>query len=207
MSGKGNIVMGAHQLHALGDIDIQSLGSGVNIRAAGDKADLVVDSSGTATMSCGPSVLTMTQSGPTQGQVDMLAGPQGTITLKVGVPVIGPTIKMEPEKITLSIGPPGAGSMIEITPTGITLQVAQTTFKMTPMGITEELAEVKRELGPLGHKMAAAETESSVQVTGLDQKAPMGQFQVEAVNTHKETIGTHGTDAMRNQQVGIEMES
>jgi hypothetical protein len=93
-----------------------------------------------------------------------------------------------------------------MTPTEIMFKVAQTTIKITPTGITEELAEVKRELNPLGHKLTAAETESAVQVMGLNQKAPMQQVKVEAANVHKETLGTHGTDGVRNQQVGIEME-
>ena len=191
MSSKGELVYGAHQVHALGDVDIQSLGSGVTIRAAGDKADLILDADGAAHLSCDPSVLTMTQSSPTEGKIDMVAGMQGTITFWVGPPIIGPQIKIEPEKITLSLGPPGVGSMIEMTETGITLQVAQTTIKITPLGI----------------QMTAAETEADFLVTGVNIKAPMQQVQVEAVNQQKETLSTHGTDAMRQQQVGIEMET
>src|SRR5438105_384502 len=123
MSSIGDLVLGAHQTHALGDIDLESLGSGVTIRAAGEKANLLLDGSGTATLSCVPSVLAMTQSSPTEGKIDMHAGMAGTITASIGLPIIGPQIKIEAQKITLSIGPPGAGAMIEITPTGITLQV------------------------------------------------------------------------------------
>jgi hypothetical protein len=191
MSSKTDIVCGAHQVHALGDVDIQSLGSGVTIRAAGDEADLFLDADGSANLSCGPAVLAMTQSSPAEGKIDLVAGMQGTIQLWVGLPVIGPQIKIEPQKITLSLGPPGLGSMIEMTETGITLQVAQTTIKITPLGI----------------QMTIAETEADFLATGVNVKAPMQQIQVEAVNQQKETLGTHGTDAMRQQQVGIEMES
>jgi hypothetical protein len=191
MSSKGDMVCGAHQLHALGDIDLQSFGAAVTIRAAGDDADLVLDGAGTANLSCGPSVLTMTQSGPIQGKIDMMAGEQGTINLWVGLPIIGPQIKMEPEKITLSVGPPGAGSMIEMTPTGITFTVAEITFKITPMG----------------HQATAAETELDLLVSGMTVKAPMHQIQVEATNQQSETLGTHGTDGVRQQSVGMEMES
>jgi hypothetical protein len=190
MSSKGDLVCGAHQVHALGDIDLQSLGAAVTIRAAGEDADLVLDGVGTANLSCGPSVLTMTQSGPVQGKINMMAGPQGSINLWVGLPVVGPQIKMEPEKITLSVGPPGAGSMIEMTPTGITLSVAEITLKITP----------------LGHQLTAAETEHDVLVSGVNIKAPMQQIQIEAANQHQETLATHGTDGIRQQQVGMEME-
>jgi hypothetical protein len=207
MSSKADIVLGAHQVHALGDVDIQSLGAGVTIRAAGDKGDLMLDADGAAHVSCGPAVLTLTQSSPAEGKVDLVAGPQGTIALWVGLPKLGAQIKIEPTKITLSVGPPNVGSLIEMTPTGITLQVAKTSFKMTPTGITEELAETKREFTPLGHTLKAAETKVDVQVMGTNVKAPMHQSKVEAVNQQKETLSTHGTDAMRQQQVGIEMES
>jgi hypothetical protein len=190
MSSKGDMVCGAHQVHTLGDIDLQSLGAAVTIRAGGDEADLVLDGTGTANLSCGPSVLTMTQSGPVQGKIDMMAGAQGTINLWVGLPVIGPQIKMEPEKITLSVGLPGVGSMIEMTPTGITLSVAEITLKITP----------------LGHQLTAAETEHDVLVSGVSVKAPMQQIQIEAANQQSETLATHGTDGIRQQQVGMEME-
>jgi hypothetical protein len=206
MSSKGEIVCGAHQIHALGDVDVQSLGSGVTIRAAGEKANLILDADGTANMICGPSSLTLTYGSPVEGIIDLVAGLKGTIKSWVGLPLVGAQIKIEPEKITLSVGPPGIGSMIQMTPTEIVLKVAQTSFKMTPTGITEELAETKRELGPLGHKLTAAETECAIQVMGINQKAPMQQVKVEAANVHKETLGTHGTDAVRNQQIGIEME-
>jgi hypothetical protein len=207
MSSEGNMVCGAHQVHALGDIDLQSLGSGVSIRAAGEEADLILDGSGTASLTCHPATLTMTHSGKTEGKIDLLAGLQGSITQHVGPPIIGAEIKMEPEKITLSMGPPGVGSMIEMTPTSITFKVGLTTVKITPTGITEEFTTVKRELNPLGHKMTAAETEYAVQVMGVTGKAPLQNIKVEAVNMHQETIGKHTSDAMRTQSAGIEMVS
>jgi hypothetical protein len=206
-SSDGRIVCGAYELHVLGDLDFQSMGEAVKLRAAGEQADLLLDGSGTASLSCCPAVLTMTQSGATQGIIDMVAGAEGVITLLAGLPEIGAQIKMEQDKITLSVGPPGVGSMIEMTPTGITIQVAQTSFKMTPTGITEALAEVQRALGPMGHQLTAAETEVDVQVTGTKVSAPMQQTQIEASNQLEETLGKHATDAIRQQQVGMEMES
>jgi hypothetical protein len=132
----------------------------------------------------------MSQSSPVEGAILMTAGLQGTIALGVGPDVIGPLIKIEPTKITLSVGPPGVGSMIEMTPTGITLSVAEITLKITP----------------LGHQLTAAETEHDVLVSGVTVKAPMQQIQVEATNQQSETLATHGTDGVRQQQVGIELE-
>jgi hypothetical protein len=190
MSSKGEMVCGAHQVHALGDIDLQSLGSGVTLRAAGDGGDLILDGTATANLTCSPCVLSMSQSSPVEGNIVMAAGLEGSIALGVGPAMIGPVIKMEPEKITLSVGPPGLGSMIEMTPTGITLSVAEITLKITP----------------LGHQITAAETELDVLVTGTTIKAPMQQIQIEATNQHTETIASHGTDGIRQQQVGMEME-
>jgi hypothetical protein len=190
MSSKGDMVCGAHQVHTLGDIDLHSLGSGVTIRAAGEDADLILDGVGTANLSCSPCVLSMSQSSPLAGAILMTAGLQGSIALGVGPDVIGPLIKLEPEKITLSVGPPGAGSMIEMTPTGITLSVAEITLKITPMG----------------HQLTAAETEHDVLVSGVSVQAPMQQIQIEGAYQQTETLGSHETDGIRQQQVGMEME-
>jgi hypothetical protein len=190
MSSKGDMVCGAHQVHALGDIDMQSFGSGVTIRAAGEQADLILDGVGTANLGCGPCALSMTQASPVEGEIVMTAGLEGSISLGMGPAIIGPQIKIEPDKISLSVGPPGAGSLIEMTATGITLSVAEITLKITP----------------LGHQLTAAETEHDVLVSGVSVKAPMQQIQVEATNQQTETLGSHGTDGIRQQQVGMEME-
>jgi hypothetical protein len=207
MASSGEITCGAHQVHALGDVDILSMGSGVTVRAAGKDADLILDADGAAHVTCGPAVLCMDGSSPTGGKIDLLSGVDGVIKIWSGVPLVGSLIKLEKDKITLSVGPPGAGSKIEMTVDGITIQVMQTTFKMSATGIKEKLAVVERELGPTGHKLKAAETESGVEATGINVKSPLQQYKTDAMYQQQETIGKHATDAMRQQQVGIEMES
>ena len=203
MSNKGDFVCGSHQVNALGDVDIQSFGSGVTLRALGEDADLSMDAGATVNLSTGSCILAMDGSTPDQGAIDLLAGEQGVIKIWCGMPLVGSLIKLEADKITLSVGPPGVGAMIEITPTGITMQVAQTSFQMTPTGITEQLAEVQRQLTPTGHTLAAAETELGLDAaTGVNLSAAMGQLQMEATSQTEATMGKHAADAMRQQSAG-----
>jgi hypothetical protein len=207
MSSKGEITCGAHQVHALGDVDILSLGSGVTIRAAGELATLMMDGDGSAHLSSGAAVLAMDGSTDDAGKIDLASGTSGVIKIWSGMPMLGSLLKIEKDTITLSVGPPGVGSKIEMKADGITIQVAMTTFKMTATGITEELTPVKRELTPLGHKLTSAETVAAIDAIGVNMKAPMQQYKTDAVYQQQETLGKHATDAMRQQQVGIEMES
>ena len=77
---------------------------------------------------------------------------------------------------------------------------------LSPEGITESVAEVTREVTPQGHNFTAAETEMNIGVQGFAQEGPTDASEVEGGVVENETLGSHTTDALKNEDAGIAME-
>jgi hypothetical protein len=102
-----------------------------------DNGVVAINSSGQATVVCGPASLQMRRDGDT-GQIDIRTGDDGTITLTCGDSSTGSKIKFDPETLTLQVGG-DAGSQIEMTADGIKLSFAggaQPSIELNSSGIT-----------------------------------------------------------------------
>jgi hypothetical protein len=206
VSNDSTLVDGEYRVNARSKVTLTSHDAGVFLRAGGEKhGHFIVDATNTASIYCGPALFSLANMDPLAGQVALVGGEMGTIKLQTGVPLAGALLSMSAEEVTISVGPPGVGASIKITPESITFRVAEVTYTMTPLGITEEVAEVSREMTPEGHNLTAAETELNVGLQGVDLAAPTEMNEVEGGNVQNETLGTHATDAVRNDDVGIEM--
>jgi hypothetical protein len=197
--------IGDYRLQAAGNAQFTAEGGFFTIYATGSDSLLSLNSDGHVVVSSGCAVLDLSSSGPTGGEVSLQAGVTGSLKLGVGLPEVGALATFEPQEITLSVGPPGAGASIKMTPTGITFKVANTSYEMTPTGVVEKVAATERKLAPQGHTMTAAESELQVAVQGVSYSAPMIKAQAEAVADAKETLGTHATDAIKKVQNGVLM--
>lgn len=66
--------------------------------------------------------------------------------LQLGIPEVGPSLKMTDEEVEITFGPPEIGSSITMNAEGISLAVGPTTsLKLTPAGIVLQGAQVQIE--------------------------------------------------------------
>lgn len=102
-----------------------------------DNGVVAINSSGQATIVCGPASLQMRRDSDT-GQIDIHTGDEGTMSLTCGDSSTGSKIKFDPSTLTLQVGG-DAGSQIEMTPDGIKLSFAggmQPSIELNSSGIT-----------------------------------------------------------------------
>ncbi|TWT97787.1 hypothetical protein Pla108_19390 [Botrimarina colliarenosi] len=102
-----------------------------------DNGVVAINSTGQATVVCGPAAVQIRRSGDT-GQVDITTGDQGAITLTTGGES-GSKAVMNPDGITLSVGAEGSGTVITMTSTGIKLSVGAgggPCLELTTSGVT-----------------------------------------------------------------------
>lgn len=198
-----NIHIGKASTHVTEDITIQSANGHVVIGTSGIDKSVVITGAAGAGMQSGPACFSLTNDANTIGTAVLTVGELGSVQLGAGVPIIGAFVKLEPEAVLISCGAPGVGASIKMTPESITFQVGEVTFTMTPAGIVEDVAECTRELTPEGHNFQAAETEVNVGVEGICVAVPTEEREAEAGAVHNETMLTHTSDAMRNDDAGI----
>lgn len=211
MSDQRTVVCGAYTVNAEGDIYLASRGDSLVLEATGNlgneyRGAVNVIANSVVSLIAGTTTIGLAGEGETSGQIGLVAPAEGTIMLGCGVPDMGPRIKMEPEMLRLEIGAPGAGASITMTAESITLRVAEVSLTLTPEGINELVAEVTREVTPEGHNMTAAETEFNIGVEGVVWEGPTESQEVEGGAVENETLGSHTTDALKNEDAGIVME-
>lgn len=211
MSEQRKMVCGDYALNAEGDIYVAACGDALVLEASGAATNefqgaVNVVASTMFSAVAGSTLFAMIGESESSGQIGLVAPPEGSIKFGCGVPDMGPRVNMEPETITLQIGAPGGGASITMTPESITLRVAEVSLTLTPEGITEAVAEVTREVTPEGHNMTAAETEFNVGVQGVAWEGPTETQEVEGGAVENETLGSHTTDAAKNEDAGIALE-
>jgi hypothetical protein len=86
-----------------------------------DNGVVAINSTGQATIVCGPAAMQVRRSGTT-GQIDITTGKQGTITVSTGGDT-GSNVEMTPDGIKLTVGAEGSGALISMTSTSIKLSV------------------------------------------------------------------------------------
>lgn len=102
-----------------------------------DNGVVAINSTGQATIVCGPAAMQVRRSGAT-GQIDITTGQQGTITVTTGGDT-GSKVVMTPEGIKLTVGAEGSGALISMTSTGIKLSVGAgggPCLELTTSGVT-----------------------------------------------------------------------
>lgn len=206
-----NQIDGNHAINVLGSISIVSAGAGITLEANGEGLDdeggsLVMKAAKTAGVFCEPAAISLVSVDESQGLVTILGGTEGSIKQMVGPLETGAVMQLAPEEIKITVGPEGAGASITMTPESITFRVAEVTLTLTPEGITEDVAEVTREVTPEGHNMTAAEVEFNIGVEGVAWEGPTESQEVEAGTLENETLGSHTTDAAKNEDAGIALE-
>jgi len=198
---------GSFDIQALGNLSFASEGEMTELSADGMNGSLHMRAKKVATVTSGAATLFLVNDDPAQGESYLQAGEAGAVRIGCGPPEVGPLIKLQgPEELELSVGPPGLGASITMTPESITFKVAEVTFTMTPEGITETVAEATREMTPEGHNMTAAETDYNIGVQGVSWEGPTEVQEVEGGSVENETLGSHTTDALKNEDAGIAME-
>jgi hypothetical protein len=211
MSDQQNIVCGSYVLDAEEDIYLACRGDALVMESTGCLANeyqgaVKLVSSSVISLTAGTTLIGLAGAGETEGQIAVAAPAEGSIKMGCGVPELGPRILMEPEMLKLEIGPPGAGAGITMTPESITFKVAEVSVTLTPEGINEMVAEVTREVTPQGHNLTAAETEFNIGVQGVAWEGPTEAQEVEGGTVENETLGSHTTDAAKNEDAGIALE-
>lgn len=200
-----NLNIGDYNLQVAGNIDLQSSGDRIALGANGLEGAVMITGQKQAGMQSGAALLCLSNEEEEIGKAVLTVGELGSVQLGCGVPLVGATITLEPEAVIISCGVPGVGASIKMTPESITFQVAEVTFTLTPAGIVEEVAECSREHTPQGHNLTAAETEFNVGVQGETKALPTEESEVEGGTLDNETLGSHTSDAMRNEDAGITM--
>jgi hypothetical protein len=200
-----NLHIGDYNLQCAGVICVQGFGDEVGIDAAGLTSALRMSGATSATVQSGAAVLCLSNTAVEIGTAILTVGELGSVKIGCGVPLVGANIVLEPEAISITCGAPGVGASIKMTPESITFQVAEVMMTITPAGIVEEVAECSRELTAEGHNLTAAETEFNVGVQGETKELPTEESEVEGGTVDNETMGSHTSDAMRNDDAGIMM--
>ncbi len=201
MSEGYDFVIGSHIVTAMGSVSITSCGTGVDINATGDEGSLQLNAKKVAGMFAGTAVVSLENKSETAGSVVVAGGLEGTITQTVGPPIIGATMKMQPEEIKLSVGL----ASITMTPESIIFRVGETSVAITLEGITESLLETTRELTPIGHTFTAAETEVSYSVTGEEKSVPMQEVSVMGPLTEEAGLVTRDGGGVLDATAGVTM--
>jgi hypothetical protein len=200
-----NLHIGDYNLQAAGNMNVQAQGKFLAISAAGEGGALMMNGASQAGIQSGGAVLALSNQDEEISNAVLTVGELGSVKLGSGVPEIGAQIALEPEAVLISCGPPGVGASIKMTPESITFQVGEVSFTLTPAGIVEEVAECSREHTPQGHNLTAAESEFNLGVQGESKAIPTEESEVEGGTVDNETMGTHTSDAMRNEDAGVTM--
>ncbi len=201
------IYNGDCDVQATGSLSLSSGGEATEVSATGVEGSLFLHGSKLTAVTSGAASLVLVNDDLAQGETYLQAGLEGAVKIGCGPPEVGPLIKLQgPEEIQLTVGPPGVGASITMTPESITFKVAEVSFALTPEGITELVAEATREVTPEGHNMTAAETEFNIGVQGVTWEGPTETQEVEGGAVENETLGSHTTDAIKNEDAGIVME-
>jgi hypothetical protein len=191
----------------MGSLSLSSGGEATEVSADGAEGSLFLHGAALTSVTSGAASLVLVNDDPLQGETYLQAGEAGAVKIGCGPPELGPQIKMQgPEELQITVGPPGVGASITMTPESITFKVAEVSFSLTPEGITEVVAAASREVTPQGHNMTAAETEFNIGVQGVAWEGPTESQEVEGGAVENETLGSHTTDAMKNEDAGIAME-
>ncbi len=200
-----NLHIGDYNLQVAGNMNLQAEGSRLAISASGPEGALMLSGGTQAGMQSGAAVLALSNEDEEIAKAVLTVGEVGSVQLGCGIPELGAQIMLEPEAVIITCGAPGVGASIKMTPESITFQVAEVTFTLTPAGIVEEVAECSRELTPQGHNLTAAESEFNLGVQGESKAIPTEESEVEGGTVDNETMGSHTSDAMRNEDAGITM--
>jgi len=202
-----NYHVGDYALKATGNLSLACQGKKTSISCAGEEGSMMIAANKAVAVFSGAAFTALENDEPEGGKAVMRAGEVGKVTLSAGPPVGGVLIKLQgPELLEMSVGEPGVGASITMGPESITFKVAEATFTLTPEGIVESVAEVTREVTPEGHNFTAAETEMNIGVEGFAQEGPVSASEVEGGALENETLGSHTTDALKNEDAGIAME-
>ena len=202
-----NYHVGDYTVKVTGDMNLVADGSITSIQAIGEESGMILRGQQSVTMSAGNALAYVENNEPEAGKAGFFVGEMGVIKLAAGTPVGGVTVELQgPELLKMSVGPPAAGASITMTPESITFKVAGNTFTLTGEGIVENVAEVTREVTAEGHNLTAGETEMNVGVQGFTQEGPTDTSEVEGGTVENETLGSHTTDALKNEDAGISMD-
>lgn len=198
--------IGSYSCCATGSMTLESQGTGTILAASGLEGSVLITAGSSIVAQSGPALLTL-ENEEARGVATLQAGEVGSVKLGTGPEEEGPLVELEgPELLKLSVGAPGAGASITMTPESITLKVAEVSITLTPEGITDVVAEVTREVTPEGHNMSAAETDFNIGVAGITSEGPTKTEEIEGGTVENETLGSHTTDAAKNEDAGIMME-
>jgi hypothetical protein len=201
MSSQGTVTEGEHLIQSGADLVLASTFGNVRLMAHYSEGNVIISGAGSASMDCGPAALWLKSSTPLAGTVILEAGIGGTVTITSGPPFEGPSIETTPETITLSVG----ASKIVMTPASITLMVAEATYTLTAEGIAETLGEVTRAVTFQGHNLTAGETEFNLGLQGETKEGPTMTSEAEGGSLENQTLASNTTNAMKNEDSGIEM--
>jgi hypothetical protein len=203
----GNLHVGDYTVKVTGNMNLSSSGLVTSIQATGAESSMMLLATESIAVSAGNAIAYVENNMEEAGKAGLTVGETGIVKLASGPPIGGVTLELEgPELLKMSVGAPGVGASITMTPESITFKVAETTLTLSPEGITETVAEVTREATPEGHNFTAAETEMNIGVQGFTQEGPTDSSEIEGGTLENETLGSHTTDALKNEDAGIAME-
>jgi hypothetical protein len=184
-----------------GDLVLTSTFGDAKLIASDSGGNVIVSGGSSVALDSGPAALWLTSSSPVSGSVILEAGTGGTVTVTTGPAFEGPALIMSPETITLRVG----ASSIVLTPDSISLIVGEATYTLTSEGIVEEMGEVTREMTFEGHNLTAGETEWNLGLEGEAKEGPVEASEVEGGSADNQTLDSNTTDAMKNEDAGIEV--
>ena len=150
-----------------------------------DNGVVAINSTGQATMVCGPASLQMRRSSDT-GQISMRTGDQGSIKLASGPSSSGSNGTLDPDKIKFNIGG-DSGSTVEMTSDGIKLSFgggASPSFELNSSGITMTCGGSKFVLAS-SEQTTTSESITHQASASLTQKGGMLDLEASGVTTLK----------------------
>ncbi len=202
-----NYHVGDYALKTTGNMSLSCDGPIAAVQAVGEESSLTLTATQSVAVFSGDAMAVVENTEPEAGNAALSVGTAGKITLAAGEPGEGVMIRLQgPELLEMSVGVTGEGASITMTPESITFKVAETTLTLTPGGIVENVDEVTREVSAEGHNFTAAETEMNIGVQGQTGEGPTDSSEIEGGTLENETLGSHTTDAMKNEDAGIAME-
>lgn len=202
-----NYHIGDYSVNTTGNLDLSCGGQVLSINATGEEGRVIVAAAQCVGICSGSALVSIDNNEPDAGKITLGVGELGIMKLKSGPPVGGVTIRLDgAELLELAVGEPGAGASITMTPESITFRVAETTLTISPEGIVEDVAEVTREVSAEGHNLTAAETEMNIGVQGVTREGPTDSNEVEGGTVENETLGSHTTDGIKNEDAGVSMD-
>jgi hypothetical protein len=204
MSDERNLHMGSYVVTAVGEVRFTSQSGSVVLESTAEHNEVGVEvrSDTFASLQCGPSLMTLENS----GNIFLTCGIDGKIVQTAGVPFVGPMIEMTATSLKLTVGPPGVGASITMTPLEITIKLGMIEFKMTPTGIEESILTASRKSTPIGHTLSAAESQVKVGVEGVTLAGPIIKESADAVLQAKAPLAQLSFDGLKKAQAGIAME-